>query len=248
MTQPTEPIVRRKLSTEVFDRLRTMIASGSLKPGDQMPSERELMERFGVGRPAIREAMQALANNGLLAIQHGERARVVAPTPRALFGQVNGAAQIMLSSSPTALGHLKEARIFLERGMVRQAAERAGPGDIDDLSRLIDTQRAALGDAETFIAADMRFHVRIAAISGNPIFEAVSEAMLGWLKEYHTEMLIWTGKERFTLAEHEQVLAALAGNDADAAEAAMVGHLERSSALYVHQSAEEAEASAKATA
>jgi GntR family transcriptional regulator, sialic acid-inducible nan operon repressor len=248
MVQPTEPIARRKLSTEVFDRLRAMIASGSLKPGDQMPSERELMERFGVGRPAIREAMQALANNGLLAIHHGERARVLAPTPRALFGQVDGAAQLMLSTSPGALGHLKEARIFLERGIVRQAAERAGPDDIAALARLIGLQREALGDADTFIAADMRFHVRIAAIPGNPIFEAVSEAMLGWLKEYHTEMLIWTGKERFTLAEHERILAALAANDPAAAEAAMVGHLERSSALYVHQPAEDAETSTKATA
>lgn len=248
MAQPTEPIVRRKLSAEVFDRLRAMIVSGSLKPGDQMPSERELMERFGVGRPAIREAMQALANNGLLVIHHGERARVVEPTPRALFGQVNGAAQIMLSNSPRALGHLKEARLFFERGLVRQAAERAGAGDINDLSRLIDAQRRALGDAETFIAADLRFHVRIAAISGNPIFEAMAEAMLGWLKQYHTEMLIWTGKERFTLAEHEEILAALAANEADAAEAAMTSHLQRSSALYVHQSVEDARASTKATA
>ncbi|WP_152046248.1 transcriptional regulator NanR [Aureimonas psammosilenae] len=248
MALPSEPIQRRKLSTEVLDRLKVMITSGSLKPGDQMPSERELMERFGVGRPAIREAMQALSNMGLLAIQHGERARVTAPTPRALMGQVDDAAQIMLQTSPQSLGHLKEARIFFERGIVRQAAERASAKDIADLSRLIDTQRAALGQAETFIAADMRFHARIAAIPGNPIFEAVCEAMLGWLKEYHTDMLIWTGKERFTLAEHEHILRALSENDPAAAEAAMIVHLERSSALYVHQSAEEVEASKSATA
>src|SRR5687767_14417961 len=66
MTQPLEQIVRRKLSDEVFDRLERMITSGELQPGDEMPSERVLMERFGVGRPAIREAMQSLANKGLV--------------------------------------------------------------------------------------------------------------------------------------------------------------------------------------
>jgi len=61
MNVVSEPIVRKKLSDEVFARLKHMIETGELKAGDDMPSERELMERYGVGRPAIREAMQALA-------------------------------------------------------------------------------------------------------------------------------------------------------------------------------------------
>ncbi|WP_062206017.1 transcriptional regulator NanR [Aureimonas sp. AU12] len=234
MSVPVEPIVRRKLSAEVFVRLKAMITGGDLQPGDAMPSERELMERFGVGRPAIREAMQALAGIGLLAISHGERARVLAMTPRSLFGQVDAAAEIMLQTSPAALGHLKEARIFFERGLVVQAAAKAGPEDVAALEELLLVQRAALGQAETFIAADMRFHQRIAAIPGNPIFEAVAESMLGWLKQYHTEMLIWTGKENLTLVEHEEIVAAIRARDPQAAEAAMVRHLERSRALYVH--------------
>ena len=68
MVTQSEPIVRRKLSDEVFARLKRMIESGELQPGDEMPSERTLMERFQVGRPAIREAMQALANMGLVEI------------------------------------------------------------------------------------------------------------------------------------------------------------------------------------
>jgi len=78
----------------------------------------------------------------------------------------------------------------------------------------------------------MRLHIQIAAITGNPLFEAISEAMLGWLKDYHTELLIWTGKEKFTLAEHTKIIDTIARHHPDAAEKAMAKHLDRSAALY----------------
>jgi DNA-binding FadR family transcriptional regulator len=190
------------------------------------------MERFGVGRPAIREAMQSLANKGLVNISHGERARVLKLTARSIFQQVDLTAKIMLSQSSDSLEHLKSARIFFERGMAREAAQRASATDISDLREIIERQRDCLGHAEEFINADMGFHTRIAQISGNPIYVAVSEAMLAWLKEYHTEMLIWTGKEKFTLAEHEEIVNRLEANDIDGSETAILKHLERSSALY----------------
>jgi DNA-binding FadR family transcriptional regulator len=232
MMNQSEPIVRRKLSDEVFSRLKQLITSGELQPGDEMPSERELMERFEVGRPAIREAMQALSNMGLLAISHGERAKVTRLTAKSIIKQVDTAAKIMLSSSKDSLEHLKSARIFFERGMVREAAAKATGEDVERLRATLDEQRRCLGQAEAFINADMRFHTQIAAISGNPIYVAVSEAMLGWLKEYHTEMLIWTGKEKYTLAEHEDIINRIAAHDAEGAEDALVKHLERSRALY----------------
>lgn len=229
-----EPIVRRKLSDQVFDRLKAMITSGDLRPGDAMPSERALMERFKVGRPAIREAMQALSNLGLLTISHGERARVCTLTARSITQQVDTAAQIMLATSPGSLDHLKGARLFFERGMAREAATKATPDDIARLKALIDTQRGALGHADRFIQADMEFHTSITAISGNPIFAAVSESMLSWLKHFHTDLLIWSGKETHTLSEHEAIVATIEKRDPEAAESAMAYHLNRSAALYSH--------------
>ena len=229
----SERISKRKLSEEVFERLKRMIVEGAMQPGSLMPSERDLMTRFGVGRAAIREAMQQLANIGLIEISHGERARVLELTPQSLMRQVDQSARIMLSLSSDSLEHLKSARIFFERGMTREAAAKATDEELKRLRATLEEQRNALGDAEGFITADMRFHTQIAAISGNPIYAAVSEAMLGWLRTYHSEMLIWTGKEKYTLAEHEEIISHLAANDADAAEAAMVRHLERSRALYV---------------
>jgi DNA-binding FadR family transcriptional regulator len=232
MSLPTERIVRKKLSDEVFSRLKQLIESGELTAGDDMPSERELMERFGVGRPAIREAMQALAGKGLVEISHGERAKVLQVTAESIFRQVDLPAKLMLSGSSSSLEYLKSARIFFERGMVREAAAKASKAEIAELRTLLDRQADNIGDSELFIDADMAFHQKIAQISGNPIFAAVSGAMLGWLKSYHTEMLIWTGRENFTLAEHEEIIRAIELGDADLAEKAMIKHLERSRALY----------------
>jgi len=235
MSSRSEQIIRRKLSDEVFDRLKGLITSRKLGRGDAMPSERELMKRFGVGRPAIREAMQALSNMGLLTISHGERAKVRQLTARTLFHQVDLAAQIMLSTSPDSLEQLKEARRFFERGMVQEAALKANKEDIVRLLATLDQHRQHLGRRDDFIRYDMHFHTQIAAISRNPIFEAVSKAILSWLQEYHTELLLWTGQESMTLAEHEEIIQRIAEHDQNGAEQAMMKHLNRSSVLYAHQ-------------
>lgn len=233
MKSRSEPIVRRKLSDEIFVRLKQMIISGELSTGDEMPSERELMEHFGVGRPAIREAMQALSNMGLVAISHGERAKVLELTADSILQQVDTAAKIMLAKSADSLEHLKSARLFFERGMAREAAEKATAEDVALLTEILAEQKNALGDGDAFINADVRFHSTLASISANPIYEAVSRAMLGWLKEYHTELLLWTGKEKTTLAEHKRIIQCLKKNDPQAAENAMIKHLKRSNALYL---------------
>ncbi len=90
----------------------------------------------------------------------------------------------MLSASPTMLENLKDARRFFERGMVREAAQKADAADIEELDRLVEEQAAVVGDVEAFVAADRRFHGKIAAISRNAIFDAVAEAMLGWLHDH----------------------------------------------------------------
>ena len=233
-----ERIARRKLSDAVFDRLSSLIIEGELAAGDPLPSERALMDRFGVGRPAIREAMQALSGLGLIQINHGERARVRALDPDTLLRQIDLPARLLLSASPDNLGHLKEARLLLERGTVRAAASAATPDTAARLRALIDAQRASLDDLPAFIGRDIAFHVAIATIGGNPILVATSRAMLGWLRQYRVELLHWSGQEGVTVAEHREIAGAIAARDPDAAEAAMTRHLERSSALYVHHGAD----------
>jgi GntR family transcriptional regulator, sialic acid-inducible nan operon repressor len=228
----TDPIPRRKLSQEVLDRLLARITSGEYAAGDQLPSERQLMEMFRVGRPAIREAMQTLSHMGLVSITHGERARVTPITAAKVMGQVGESAKHFLANAPENLEHLKEARVFFEVGMVRLATERASDADIARLERRLQEHRDALTDLSGFLDSDMAFHREIAAISGNPIYAAVAQAMFDWLAVYHVSLLRAVGAEQITIDEHERIFNGIAKRDAEEAAAAMSDHLKRASSLY----------------
>lgn len=229
-----DKIVRRKLSDQVFDRLRDLIAKGELQAGDPLPSERDLMERFGVGRPAVREALQSMHTMGLITIAHGERSRVNELSAGSVLDRVDEVARLLLSAEPDQLDHLKEARGMFECGVVRKAADMADANAVAELRALIDEQRRQLDNHAAFVEADVAFHARIAAITGNPIIAAVSQAMLKWLFHYHGTLLHWSGKEEITLREHEEIVALIAARDGDGAAQAMRRHLDRSNPLYRH--------------
>ena len=229
----TQKIVKRKLSDDVTDRLLEMIDSGDFTPGDTLPSERELMERFGVGRPAVREAMQSLQSAGLIAISHGQRPRVTQPTAHGIIAQIDLAARHLLNSSPASLEHFKDARLLFEAGIVRHAAEKATEEDIERLQAALNKQKQYFqSEPSKFVEADMAFHIAIAEMTKNPIFVATSQAMLGWLKHFHSKILRWEGNEHITLEEHQKIVDLIASNDREGAEQAMLNHLNRSRSIY----------------
>lgn len=236
-TSAPDRIVRRKLSDQVFERLRDLMSSGQLPPGAPMPSERDLMERFGVGRPAVREALQHMHTMGLITISHGERSRVNELSADSVLSRVDDVARMLLSSEPDQLDHLKQARLMFECGLVRMAAQQATPADVADLRGLIDNQSAVANEAQAFVEWDMAFHTRIAAISGNPILTATSQSMLRWLFQYHGILLHWSGNEDVTLTEHRLITDRIAAADPDGAVHVMRAHLERSTDLYTHSNA-----------
>ncbi len=229
--KPTDPIPRRKLSDVVFDRLHAMIVEGNVAPGDPMPSERALMDRFGVGRPVVREALQSLHMMGLITVSHGERTRVNAITPQSAVAQLDGIAQTLLSVAPENLGHLKDARRMFELGLVRVAAQNRTSEDLHVLHHLIARQAAARDQPDAFVAADIAFHARIISIAGNPVITALADAMLKWIFHNHGALLRWSGHEDTTLAEHRQIVAAIDARDPEAAVTHMATHLDRSAGL-----------------
>jgi DNA-binding FadR family transcriptional regulator len=226
------PIQKRKLADDVRERLLGMIESGELRPGDVLPSEREMMDSLGVGRPAIREAMQALERAGLIQIRHGERARVAEPSIGRMIDQMTSSMKHLLVHSAASLENLKDARLTFELEMARRAAERRTADDITRLTRTVDEQEALFGNSAAFRLVDGRFHREIAALSGNPIWPAMSDALFRWLNDFHVDLVSVPGKERLTLAEHRGIIAAIASGDPKAAASAMHDHLTRANDLY----------------
>jgi len=226
------PIARRKLAHDVLDRLLDGIAAGDFARGSLLPSERQLMERFRVGRPAVREALQDLQRMGLVVITHGEGARLVEPTAETVLDQIAVTVHHILASSTKTLEHLKDARVFFEVGMARLAAAKATSADVDALNRCIRDMETAGTEFEKFMKHDIAFHRQIAEITGNPIYAAVSEAVLIWLSRYHSGVLRKLGREARTLDEHRLIAERIAAHDVEGAAAAMLMHQTRASDLY----------------
>lgn len=226
------PIVRRKLGHEVQQRLLAGIRSGIYPVGELLPSERELMAQFGVGRPAVREGLQALERMGLISIVHGEGARVQPLSADSVISQISASAVHLLSGSSELLEHLKEARLAFEVAMARSAAMRATPDDIAKLREAFEAHRASFGDPMRFLETDLALHKTIAAVSGNPVYVAVSQAMLQWLRNFHEDLVRAPGAEEVTVDEHERMLDCIARHDPDGAEQAVREHLTRANQKY----------------
>jgi len=224
----------RRLYEEVAARLEAEIHSGTYRPGDALPSERDLMNRFGVGRPAVREALFSLQKLGLVAIRQGDRARVTQPTREVVLDAMAGAARHLLSV-PDGIRQFQGARAFFEIGLARHAAATAEPSDIAALEQALAANRAALGDQAAFERTDVEFHHAIASIARNPIFEAIHQAMVGWLTEQRHITLRAPRQQELALKAHQQILSAIRDHDPDRAERMMRDHLQQVNKTYWKQ-------------
>lgn len=227
-----EAVSKRKLYQEVLDRLLHAISTSEFPPGSQLPSERELMNMIGVGRPSIREAMQALNQMGLIKISHGERARVINPSLEVMVEQITAPMVLLLATSTHGLEELKEARLWLETSLVRMATRNATARDLDRLAASVRQMTQAKGDHPRFVEIDMEFHGTIAEMSGNSLVAAITKGMLEWLSRFKKELVSVRGAERLTIEEHEKIYKAMVAGDAAAASAAMADHIGRANELY----------------
>jgi GntR family transcriptional regulator, sialic acid-inducible nan operon repressor len=216
---------RRKLYEDVAGQLESLIHQGRYRPGDQLPSERELMQMFGVGRPAVREALFAMQRMGLVAINSGERARVTVPTPRVMFESLAGPVRHLLAA-PEGVHHFQEARTFFEVGLARHAAEHATKAELEQLRFALAANEAAIDNLAAFERTDVAFHYVLAVIPGNPIYRAIHAAMVEWLTEQRHVTLQRAGENEIAFAAHRAIFDAIAARDPDRAEKVMRGHME----------------------
>lgn len=221
-----DPLVieRKKLFEHVASHLEGQILSGKLKPGDQLPPERDLQSRFGVGRPAIREALISLQKAGLVELTNGARARVMMPTAGHIFSGMAPAVRQMLST-PEGQRHFQGARLFFEVGLAREAALHASAEELSSLAEALEANRKAIGERERFTETDIGFHFELAKIARNPIFIALHDQISGWLTEQRIVTLTASGQERTAFEAHRAIFDGIAARDPDRAESAMREHL-----------------------
>jgi len=226
-----QEIRRRKLYEDIVAHLEAMISEGKYAPGDRLPSERDMMESFGVGRTAVREALFALQKKGLVAIANGERARITFPTARGMMDDLSGVARHMLSQ-PDGIAHFQQARSFLEVSLARYAAEYATSDEIERLRQALLANQKALDDKEEFIRTDVAFHYVLAEIPRNPIFTAIHQALVNWLTEQRATSTLARGSSRAAYRAHRMIYEAIASRQVDEAGQAMKQHLEEVAKYY----------------
>jgi DNA-binding FadR family transcriptional regulator len=212
---------RLKLRDQVVDALIEMIEEGGLRPGDAFPSERALVDQFGVSRTVIREAMSALEVRGILGIDQGKRPRVASNSGSALRDELRLIARV----EPDALWDLFEVRKMFEVEVAALTAARQDPTAIASMRDAVRRMREHIVEPEGYVDADVEFHNALLVGSGNRVLERllrpVTELML-------TSRMITASRRRPTraaLAEHEAILAAVERSDPKAAGEAMRRHL-----------------------
>lgn len=222
-----EPIERNSVAEQVAKRLLEMVRTKALKPGDQVPPERELATYMQVSRASLREALRGLQILGVLRMRQGGGIYVTALEATDLLGPL----QFLITLDSQNLGSLYESRAMIDGSIARIAAERITPVQLASLHRLVEAQVKVLDDALAFRLADTEFHEIIAAASGNPFLVTISHSLYVLGMEYRRIAATTPGVLARSLEEHQAIVAALEAHDPDATEAAMLSHL-----LSVHQS------------
>ena len=216
------------LSDRVAEQLQDAIVARTFEPGDLLPSERELGERFGVSRTVIREALRSLAAKGMLVTQSGRGIRVAAADSRTVADSLHlylrGIGGIDYSS-------VHEVRTLLELRIARLAAERATDEQIAELQTVFERMRAA-SDPEVASIEDLAFHRTIAAMTGNPLFPVLIDSIRGVLLEIRRATLGVPGRSTEVVGYHERILARISARDPEGAEREMTEHLVESYRLW----------------
>ena len=234
-----KPIQPKKLSEEIVGQIKELIASGTLSPGEKIPSERELASLLGVSRPSVREAIMVLEALGFLESRQGGGTFV-----RSIADTSLGDPLIALieSRDPRALLALTEIRIGLESWSAYLAAKRATPDDVARLRKLYSVMEKQADNGGWDPEIDIQFHLTITAATHNTLQIHILDTIQNL---YKTTIMVALGefyrKEGYIqplLEFHRNILDAIEGHDPERAQQAMMRHLtfvEEKLALFLDQ-------------
>jgi DNA-binding FadR family transcriptional regulator len=178
---------RNTIVDEVTDELRMMIQSGQLKPGDYLDPQKALADRFGVGLSTVREAIQMLAAVGLVESHPGKGTWVREDAFHLVFNSKDVRTRLGVLNAE----QVYEARLIIEVGLTRFAAERASPEDLAAIWRALDAMESAAvsEDEDRFVQADLEFHLAVAKAGHNELLEQFYYLVRDLLSEVIAEMV-----------------------------------------------------------
>lgn len=215
------PVERFSVAEQVAKRLLEMVRNKSLKPGDQLPPERDLATYLDVSRPSLREALRGLQILGVLKMRQGGGIYVTGLEASDLLGPL----QFLITLDSKNLGALHDSRSLIDGSIARLSAVLITTAQIAHLKTLVGAQEGLLKDALAFRIADTEFHETIAAATGNPFLVTISHSLYVLGMEYRRIAAESSGVLARSLAEHKVIVKALEARDPDAASMAMQDHL-----------------------
>jgi DNA-binding FadR family transcriptional regulator len=224
------PIKKTRVAEEVADRIRVLMLDGTFPPGEPLPSERHLAERFGVSRGSIRDALRTLETIGLLETRHGQG---TFPHELSVDRLVAPLASVMAYRADLQ-DELLDVRRMFEPAVARVAALRATDEDLADLQRILETQRQKLKTGQSAIAEDTAFHAVLARSTRNRVVMSIMATLNDLLVESRTHSLEQKGRPARSMDGHEAVVAALRRRDADGASQAMYSHIDQIADIQLH--------------
>ncbi|MEU3711390.1 FadR/GntR family transcriptional regulator [Streptomyces catenulae] len=208
------------VTDEAIEKIKGMIVTGALRPGDRLPRESELAAELGLSRNSLREAVRALSLIRILDVRQGDGTYVTSLAPRLLLEALSFV--VDLHRDDTALEFLAVRRI-LEPAATAMAAGRIAAAELDALEAGLDALGPAPSEVE-LVAGDLEFHRRIAAASGNSVLCALLQGLSGPATRARGGPAQRDAVAR-TLAEHRAILTALREGDTEGARAWATVHL-----------------------
>ncbi|MDX9834001.1 MAG: FadR/GntR family transcriptional regulator [Desulfobulbus sp.] len=213
---------KRYAYTTVVERIRDRIRAGTLAPGDQLPPERQLARELAVSRTSVRQALQALAERGVVVSRQGDGTYVADGLAASFPGD---AILDALNRERGVLGDILEFRRLLEPQIAALAAQRIKAENIDRLKVVVcDQQRALLAGRED-AELDAEFHRLLAEYAGNRVLVRVMAALRATVDETRAARLRTSGRRSASVEGHLRLIDALEAGDAAAAHGAMERHL-----------------------
>jgi DNA-binding FadR family transcriptional regulator len=219
------PVNVDRVSQVIVDQIKALIRDGRLLPGDRLPSERELCQRFGVSRVTVREALRVLEATGLLTIRVGAHggAFLTSPTTERLS---EGLADLISVSTLTA-ANVTEARIIVELGILPLAVERATDEDIAALFEMVDDAEQELEAGAYDVEMSAAFHIRVAQCTHNPAIAMLVQSFHGPLLMSLAEAHQSAPMNSRGIDEHRKLSQAIKDRDLAAAREIATTHLDR---------------------